>query len=599
VLATSREALRIANEFVYAVPPMTQPSMAGVPEPGLVAESDAAQLFVARARLAQPGFHIVASNAAAVARICHGLDGIPLALELAAVRLRGLSVGQLEGRLFDSLGVLTGGDRSAHDRHQTLLAAFEWSHALLTESERALFRRLSICSGGWTIAAAAAIGAGGDDALIDLLSLVDKSMVVAEIGEPGRERYRYLDTVRQFGRRQLELAGETAITERRHAEHFRDLAVVAEIEALGPAQEEWFTRLDDEMDNLHSALRWATREDAELGLTIASRLWRYWYVRGQIDEGRHFLDGLLRRGATAQPATYAGALFAATQLAVMQGASVVARPLAETSLAIRRRLGNVVEIGWSMHVLAHCLGDHTRERELLAEAVVLLRSTPDRFGLAWTLHCLGNAGGSAGNQDSALAAYRESGRLFRETGNRWGIALSLVGLGNAAARRGSHGEACSFFEQALTLQRAIQSHYLSDTLNALGHSRLELGEHADAATHFGESLRLSRAQGARWEAAIGVQGLASVSLARGRPLIAARLLAAADMIRQALDSQWSPADEARFIRSVGAAKAAIGGGEPFEEAWALGASWAWAEVLDAALAEAGAASSGSGLSDTR
>ena len=364
--------MRAAGEQLYRVPPLDYPAL-GSADLDAVGSCESVQLFLERARAALPGFSLVDQNAPAVAQICRRLEGVPLALELAAARIGSLSVGQLAVYLDDSLRVLTAGDRGGSARHQTLRATIESSHALLRESERRLFRRLCVFSGGWTLEASQAVCYGDTESMDDLLSLVDKSMVVAEFGDGGAERYRMLEILRQYAREQLQTAGEEAVIERRHATYFRNLAEAAVSNGIGPQEEEWFDQVDREIDNLRVDLRWSMTHDIELGLSIAAALWRFWYIRGSIVEGREWFAMLLERAEPDRSPTRAAALFAATQLAIIQGASVAARPLAEESLAIRRWLGDTVGVGCATHALAHCMAESATERSLLAEAVAILR----------------------------------------------------------------------------------------------------------------------------------------------------------------------------------------------------------------------------------
>jgi predicted ATPase/class 3 adenylate cyclase len=291
VVATSREPLRVAGEVSYRVPPLTFPELDSGSDVNSLSACEAVQLFVERAQVVVPGFRLVEQNATAVAEICRRLEGVPLAVELAAARTRGLSVGQIVARLDDSLQVLTGGHRGGSPRHESIRAAIEWSVTLLRESEQRLFRHLSVFAGGWTMMAVEAVSGADGGVLGDLLSLVDKSLVVASGGSTGPERYRLLEIVRQYARHQLETSGEAVDIERRHAKYFADVADAAS--HMGADEDHWLDQVDLEIVNERAALHWALQHDVDLGLATAAALLRYWYLRGSLAEGRNWLEQLL------------------------------------------------------------------------------------------------------------------------------------------------------------------------------------------------------------------------------------------------------------------------------------------------------------------
>ncbi len=307
ILAISREALRVAGETIWRVPGLAVPPADVRPEPASVLRFEAVQLFRARARASRPDFALTTGNASAVMRICQRLDGLPLAIELAAARLATLAVDAVAGRLDDCFGLLTGGSRTALPRQQTLRATMEWSYGLLSAGEQRLLRHLSVCVGGCTAAAAAVCAAEGTPvgATPDLLDgLVAKSLLGLEDAD-GAGRYRLLETVRQYGWERLEEAGEATAARRRHAAYYLSLAEEAEPALTGPDQGRWLQRLDREYDNLRAALRWARdggEQEQESGLRLAAALWRFWYVRGRQSEGRQWLEDLLAVGGSGDGA---------------------------------------------------------------------------------------------------------------------------------------------------------------------------------------------------------------------------------------------------------------------------------------------------------
>ncbi|SRR5579884_626936 len=349
ILASSREGLGLSGEQTYRVPSLGLP-----PDPGQrrtvgledVIGSESVRLFAERAALVRPDFTLTPGNAPTLARLCHRLDGIPLALELAAARVRALPVEQIEARLQDRFRLLTGGSRTALPRQQTLRALIDWSYDLLSETERTLLRRLSVFMGGWTLEAAEAICAGEgieEWEVLDLLtSLVDKSLVVYEGPEPST-RYRLLETIRQYARDRLYEAGDGALYRDRHRDWFLSLAEQAEPQLQGPEQALWLERLETEHDNLRAALEWSLAADgsAEAGLRLVGALWRFWEMRGYLTEGRaHLADALSHAQTQERTQERARALTGAGNLAWHQSDYEAARTLHEQSLAIYQALGN-------------------------------------------------------------------------------------------------------------------------------------------------------------------------------------------------------------------------------------------------------------------
>jgi predicted ATPase len=296
VLATSREPLGIPGELAWSVAPLEFPSATAVPYDDDVLAVPAVQLFVDRARLALPGFVPTSATAAAMAQICRQLDGLPLAIELAASRMRGLSVEDLRTRLGQRLRLLVGGPRTAQARHQTLHAAIEWSYDLLTPAERVLFERLAVFAGGWTLDAVEAVFPDSVQPVADLLvRLVEKSLVVAEIAPDGMSaRYRFLETVREFAYEQLTGSSDAAVVRQRHAMHYLAVAQQADAETFGPTIVTAFERLERERDNCRAALAWLMDEgNAEMGMRFAAALARFWAVNGYLREAQEWLEGFL------------------------------------------------------------------------------------------------------------------------------------------------------------------------------------------------------------------------------------------------------------------------------------------------------------------
>ncbi len=355
VLATAHEPLRVPGERVWRIAPLTLPGKRnGVVTFEAVAEAEAIRLFRARAGLVQPHFALTPLNADAVARICQRLDGIPLAIELAAARTEMMSVDDILVRLEDRFRLLTGGSRTALPRHQTLRAALDWGHHLLNDDQRRLFRRLSVFSGAFELAAAEAIGAGPDlpveTVLGHLSGLVDKSLVVPAAGPAGRTRCRMLETVRQYGAERLMEAGEGDGTRRRHADHFMALAEVAAAFERRPGQAGWLERLEADHEDLLSALVWCRARDHERLVRLTLALGWFWLVRGHLSEGREWLSAVLALPALAE-ADRARALYWLSRLAFWQADYALATRLADAGLSSYRALGDDLGAGWTLNVL--------------------------------------------------------------------------------------------------------------------------------------------------------------------------------------------------------------------------------------------------------
>ena len=398
IMATSREALSVAGEVRWVVPTLSVPDSRRSHTVGELVGSEAVRLFAERASDGRPGFALVPENARTVAEICRRLDGVPLAIELAAARVTALSVAQICERLDDSLGLLTGGGRTRTARQQTLRATMDWSHELLDKPERAVFRRLSVFAGGWALGAAEAVSVGreveeGD--VLDLLSaLVDRSLVVAEATEDGGMRYGMLEPVRQYALEKLGESGEAERVRRRHVECFLALAQEAAPELWGPTQEVWLERLEPEHDNMRAALSWTlARGDTEPGLRLAGALWPFWYARGHYAEGRRWLEEALSAGALASPAARARALEGLSWLANEQGDTDKAEAAAEEGLKLCAEAGVGGNLAASLRGLlgdvAKTRGDFELAEQLFEECLGLYREAGNKAGVTWGIGGLG------------------------------------------------------------------------------------------------------------------------------------------------------------------------------------------------------------------
>jgi predicted ATPase len=486
VLASSREGLGIAGEQTYRVPSLSVPDPQTVPSPEHLQAFEAVQLFAARAALSDPAFAVPAADAAAVVQICRRLDGIPLAIELAAARVKALPVEQIAARLDDRFRLLTGGSRTALPRQQTLRALIDWSYDLLSEPERVLLLRLSVFAAGWTLEAAEAVcsdevgsrqwavGSGDSqapgapllptahcllptDAVLDLLTtLVEKSLMQYEV-RGGEARYWLLETVRQYARDRLIEAGEATEARNRHRDYFLSLP-----ERIRTEPAEKFDRLDTEHDNLRAALGWAVAS-GEVGgaLRLASALQAFWATRGYTTEGRaRFSELLVLPAASGLTDVRAWALFNAGVLASHQNDQKEANRLWTESLAIYRKLDNKLGIALSLTSLGGQVDRHSdgrKARALLEESLALWRELGDegRGGAADSLLGLGRLARSEGDYEAARRLTEESLAIWRELNDRLQIPWALLDLGWMDQQQSDHDAARKRYEESLGILREL------------------------------------------------------------------------------------------------------------------------------------------------
>ena len=467
LLATSREALGIQGEVSVRVPSLSLPPIEQ-PTPEVLAQSEAVQLFLDRATAASPDFVLSEANAPAIMQICHRLDGIALAIELAASRVKLLKVEQITARLDDAFHLLTGGSRTALPRQQTLAAMIDWSYNLLTDHERTLLRRLVVFASGWTLEAAEVIGSGDGlnryDILDLLTQLVNKSLVIVEPTQTEETRYRLLETIRQYGREKLAATDENAAVRQRHLIFFLELAERAEPELQGPDQAAWFDRLEVEYDNLRAALDWACSTNDEAGLKLGGALRHFWGIRGYWNEGREWLARILALPvAQARTTTRACALNGAAYLARMQDDTASAKHLYEESIVIWRETNDTSEgIMHALRVygnLIHYHYDKVRGRALIEESLAIARAAGNQVEMAWSLFDLGWIAHVENQPDVARALMEESLALHRDVRNPSGMGMTLRLLGEDALERGKLERGRALVEESLHFYRQIRDKF--------------------------------------------------------------------------------------------------------------------------------------------
>jgi tetratricopeptide (TPR) repeat protein len=553
---------------------------------------EAVRLFIERARAANADFSVTAENAQAVAEICARLDGLPLAMELAAARIKLLSPQALLARLNNKLKLLTGGPRDLPQRQRTLRGTIEWSFELLDEGERVLFARLAVFSRGRTLEAMEAICDAERNLPIDVFdgvsSLVDNSLLRQEEGIIGGEpRFVMLETVHEYARERLEQSGEAEATKRAHAEYFLALAEEAEPELKGTRQCEWLEHLNAEHDNMRAAFYWMLEDgDVELGLRLAGALRRFWHVRGHFDEGRRWLEQALAKDSRTSASARAKALDAIGTLAHDQGdidrAEEVAREGLKLSAGADAESGRVASFRRTLGITAERQGDYERATKLYEESLALYREVEDRGGIASILLSLGNVFVVREEHERAKQLYRESLMVSRESGDPEQFATGLANLGYEHLLEGDHERATALNEEAAGLYRDRGSRGgLVYALDNLAWAALVRGDHERARALHEETLALCRELGDRLIGSESMEGLACAAAARGEAERSARLFGAAE----ALGYQQAPAERALREPYLAAARSMLEKAA-WEAAWAEGRAMTFEEAVAYALEKA-------------
>jgi predicted ATPase/class 3 adenylate cyclase len=590
ILATSRQALGIQGESTYRLPSLELPDPDHLPPLAALADYEAVRLFVERAILSQSNFLLTASTAPAVAQICHQLDGIPLAIELAAARVKVLSVEQIASRLGDRFRLLKGGARTDLPRQRTLQAAMNWSHDLLSDKERVVLRRLAVFAGGWLLAAAEAVCAGdGVEAseILDLLSqLVDKSLVIGET-QGAMARYRLLETVRQYGLDKLLESGEAYQIRSRHRDWYLALAEQAKPEWSEADRDQWLGRLEAEHDNLRAALAWSLEESAELGLRLGIALMRFWH-QDHYEEGRAWLTKLLAISGQTSPLVRARGFNSAASLAWTQGDFRHAVTLSEKGLTLSRQVEDKSSIAHALYIIGvtgMALGDYDRAARVLEESQDLYQDLDDKERVANALRHRGHAAVRQGNYPLATALLGEALLMHQAMGNKAGVAFSLRHLGVMKHYQRDTRQAMELLEQSLALFREIRNaEGTMYALTGLGSAVGQEGNHSRALSLFRESLALSKKHGIKWATLESLYGLAGVSACQGQPERAARLLGAAELLRRTIDYSLPLPDQTDYERSLTSVRAALSD-TSFAAAWAEGHAMTLEQTIEYALAE--------------
>jgi len=639
LLVTSRVVLHVRGEQEFAVPPLALPDRHQLPPLERVSQYAAVALFIARAQAVKPDFAMTNQNAPAVAEICVRLDGLPLAIELAAARSKLFGPEVLLKRLERRLGVLTGGPRDVPARQQTIRNTIDWSYHLLDEAEQTLFIRLGVFVGGCTLEAAEAVCNADGDVPVDMVdgmaALVDKSLLRQVEGVNGEPRFVMLETLREYALERLAASGAAETIRQQHAAHYLALAEAAEPELTGAHQQVWLERLQAELDNLRAAIQWAIESGStEMALRLGAALWRFWWLCGYLSEGRVRLAETLASTGTepyVEPhtATRAKVLLGAGHLANDQSDYATARAFTEESLAIWQELDDKNGIAQSLELLGHVAYDqvdflaaHTRFEQSLA----LFREIGDKHGVATSLIHLSWVADMQGDEASAREALEESLALAQEIGDQHSIALSLIMLGWVNLKEGDYLQAADSFERGLTLLQVLGNKQdISEALNGLGDVAWLNDDYARAEALFSESLVLRQEAGDRRGSAVSLLslamaieaqgdytraaglhqeslrlskdlryrkgiiycliGLASIAVSQEQPKRAVRLLGAVEALSEPITLSFEPVARVVYDRGVAGTRAQLSE-EAFAAAWEAGRAMPLEQAIVYALAGA-------------
>jgi predicted ATPase/DNA-binding CsgD family transcriptional regulator len=544
LLSTSREPLRVAAETIWQVPPLSMhPAGTALARADL---GEAIRLFADRAAASRPGFTVGPDNAAAVMSICRALDGVPLAIELAAARVRVLSAEQISARLDDRFGLLTGGDRSAAPRQHTLRATIEWSYDLLTAQEQAQFLRLSVLT-GWSLEMAEQVCSDDDIPARDVLglvaALVDKSLVVPESEVLGQMRFRMLDTIREYAAARLAQAGESATFAAalrdytlRTAE--RNLAIgMARVAASWQARVDVFRQYDVETSTVFQVLNWCLdQSDAETGLRICIAVSPCWIVWGTFAESGEWLEKFLALDSSAVPAGVRGAALVVRAQLALSSDPAAAELLADEGLKLCRDAGDGFWTAVALNLLSE-IALHTGQPEHAAayadEALSVAQAAGDGWNEGYALGTRAAVAARLGKLREAQQLTSASASVMRRIDQQWGVARALLGLGDLARLRSHPGEAHSRYVEALAILREIGARpEIARCLAGLGRVAMDLGAIEQARRHLARSIRLSHATGARIGVARGLEAFAHLAIHENRPELAVQLAGAAAALRE-------------------------------------------------------------------
>jgi predicted ATPase/class 3 adenylate cyclase len=592
ILITSREGLRISGEREYPVPPLSLPNLKQLPPLESLLQYPAVELFIQRAKAVKPGFRITNDTAPAVAEICYRLDGLPLAIELAAARIKLLHPRAMLTRMEHRLEFLTGGGRDLPARQQTLRDAIAWSYELLDENEQKLFRRLSVFVGGCTVEAIEAVAEdhpSRGSVLDRLASLLDKSLLQEVEGANGEPRFIMLETLREFGLEQLESSGEQVSIQRRHADYFLSIAEQTEARLESAGQVEWINRMEQEHGNLRAALECSKTAEgtAETCLRLASALGLFWEARGYYSEGRKLLaDLLLTEPIRERSATRARILARAAELAYRQSDFSATMSLAGESLVIYRQVGDRQGIASALIKLGNAateIGSYAAASGFLEEALKTWRELADKHGMARALISSGWVALRSGKYGLAKRRLLEALALSRDLGDTRNIAFELSGLGEVALRQKDYLRATQLVEESLALRKQLGNKWgVGVSLGILGWIAMREEKWDRAMARLCESLEVRREIGDQSGSAWCLERLAAVAMAQGQVEKAARLFGAGSALRASTRSVIDPADQPAYNSKIRSLRRKLGK-QRFTKIWDEGHALALEQAVAYAL----------------
>jgi predicted ATPase/class 3 adenylate cyclase/Tfp pilus assembly protein PilF len=562
VLATSREGLHVAGETAFTVLPLSIPDPAQITNLESLTLSEAVRMFIDRAAAAQPAFQVNNLNAPAVAEICYRLEGIPLAIELAAARVRSLPVEKIAERIGDRFRLLTGGDRASLPRHQTLRALVDWSHDLLSEPEQALLRRLSVFAGGWTLEAAEAVCPGGVVDELDVLDLLGNLVEKSLVGlHPESGRYSMLETVRQYAHEKLESAAETSTFRHQHYRFYLSLAETPNPCFTGPDHATWIERMEAEADNLRAAIQWALESGkADDALHLCFVLRKFWRA-GYFSEGLSWLERALALRQEASQHALAEGLVMAGELAYDTGEIGVMDDYMSECLSIARAEGYdhltvaaLVFLGAGIYGK----GDPAQAHSMLEEALAIEQKLGDKGMMSIVLLVMGGQYGREGDILQAQRFYEQSLALSREAGEIWCMSASLHNLGLILYNQGELETAQGMFEQSLAIKRPLKSKVdIANGLGDLGLIAIQKNQTERARELEVESLIIRRQIGNLFYMAVSFSGLASVLRLEGQPVKAAKLQGFVTAILEQKETKFELGEQMDYDATATALKAVL------------------------------------------
>lgn len=601
VLITSRAVLRLTGEYEYVVPPLGVPDPRQSMDPEMLAQSPAAALFLQRAQAVKADFALTADNAPVVAEICTRLDGLPLAIELAAARCKIFSPQAILARLTDAmggtnLGLLSGGARDLPMRQQNLRQTMEWSYNLLNERERTLFRRLGVFVGGCTLGAIEEVCSNSKNRTLpyppmgirepfqapildQVAALVDQSLLRQVEGPDGEPRFVMLDTLREYALERLAAHNELEMTHRLHAAYLLRMAEAIEPKLIGTEQETCLKHLDAEYNNFRAALAWAYTSDIEMALRLASVLWRFWLMRGYLTEGRAWLKDILERSKEAPPTlARAHALNGAGLLASLRGAEKVAAAYLEESLHLFREFGDTMGEAWVLNHLGQVMwfsGQSEYAESLFEESLQLFQTLGADWHRAWVLINLSEVGLSSGETDCTFQRLSDARELFYAAGDKRGTAAAIERLGRLAQMRNDPEQARSLFEESLRLFQDIGDREgYGWACHRLGKIAHESSKMKQAAQYLVKSLRLFEEVGDKWGSVWSLLRLSMLARDMHQPEPAAMLFGATDAWLRAIPERVPESERDYLERTLAEAREQLGG-----DAWTNGQTLSRKDIL--------------------